>query len=165
MFKIEELDFVVNFDTDDIADVMVDGMFEKEREEYISRRKNGELTDEEIEAESLWDEDEKAYYDEDESLSDEDRVLDYLHAESLSIEALNGSIAVLENRNKQLSIQFSENGKRYKATFLEFMGRDKFFEIVNMFTKPKQIIINNVAPQIGGVIDKNFGIKFNIQFI
>lgn len=163
MLKIEELEFLVNFATDDIADVMVDGMFEQEREEYISRRKNGELTVEEIQAESLWTEDEKAYYDENENLSDEDRVLDYIKDEDLSIELLNGSTAIIENKNKQLSIQFSVNNKKYKVTFVEFMDRDVFFEVVNLFKQPKQVTLSNVSPQIGGIIAINFGIKFNIR--
>lgn len=165
MLKIEELEFLVNFATDDIADGMVDGMFEQEREEYISRRKNGELTVEEIQAESLWTEDEKAYYEENENLSDEDRVLDYIKDEDLSIELLNGSTAIIENKNKQLSIQFSANNKKYKVTFVEFMDRDIFFEVVNLFKQPKQVTLSNVSPQIGGIIDINFGIKFNIQLM
>ena len=165
MIKIEELEFLVNFATDDFADIMVDSMFEQEREEYISRRKNGELTAEEIEAESLLDEDEKAYYEEDGSISDEDRVLGYLKDEDLSIELLNGSTAMIENKNKQLSIQFSVNNKSYKASFVEFLGRDIFFELVKIFIQPKQVIISNVSPQIGGIIDTNFGIKFKIQLI
>lgn len=165
MLKIEELEFLVNFATDDIADVMVDGMFEQEREEYISRRKNGELTVEEIQAESLWTEDEKAYYDENENLSDEDLVLNYIKDEDLSIELLNGSTAIIENKNKQLSIQFSVNNKKYKITFVEFMDRDIFFEVVNLFKQPKQVTLSNVSPQIGGIIDINFGIKFNIQLM
>jgi hypothetical protein len=144
---------------------MVDSMFEQEREEYISRRKNGELTLEEIAAESLWDEDEKAYYDEDESLSNEDRVLGYLKDEDLLIELLNGSTAIIENKNKQLYIQFSANNKSYKASFLEFLGRDIFFEVVKIFTQPKQVVISNVSPQIGGIIDTHFGIKFNIYLV
>jgi hypothetical protein len=163
MLKIEELEFLVNFATDDIADVMFEQ--EQEREEYISRRKNGELTAEEIQAESLWTEDEKAYYEENENLSDEDRVLDYLKDEDLSIELLNGSTAIIENKNKQLSIQFSVNNKKYKVTFVEFMDRDIFFEVVNLFKQPKQVTLSNVSPQIGGIIDINFGIKFNIQLM
>jgi hypothetical protein len=161
MLKIEELEFLVNFATDDIADVMV----EQEREEYISRRKNGELTVEEIQAESLWTEDEKAYYEENENLSDEDRVLDYIKDEDLSIELLNGSTAIIENKNKQLNIQFSVNNKKYKVTFVKFMDRDIFFEVVNLFKQPKQVTLSNVSPQIGGIIDINFGIKFNIQLM
>lgn len=165
MLKIEELEFLVNFATDDIADVMFEQEEEQEREEYISRRKNGELTAEEIQAESLWTEDEKAYYEENENLSDEDRVLDYLKDEDLSIELLNGSTAIIENKNKQLSIQFSVNNKKYKVTFVEFMDRDIFFEVVNLFKQPKQVTLSNVSPQIGGIIDINFGIKFNIQLM
>lgn len=163
MLKIEELEFLVNLATDDIADVMFEQ--EQEREEYISRRKNGELTAEEIQAESLWTEDEKAYYEENENLSDEDRVLDYLKDEDLSIELLNGSTAIIENKNKQLSIQFSVNNKKYKVTFVEFMDRDIFFEVVNLFKQPKQVTLSNASPQIGGIIDINFGIKFNIQLM
>ncbi|MDD5159083.1 MAG: hypothetical protein PHI47_03455 [Sulfuricurvum sp.] len=165
MLKIEELKFLVNFATDDIADVMFEQEQEQEREEYISRRKNGELTAEEIQAESLWSEDEKAYYEENENLSDEDRVLDYLKDEDLSIELLNGSTAIIENKNKQLNIQFSVNNKKYKVTFVEFMDRDIFFEVVNLFKQPKQVTLSNVSPQIGGIIDINFGIKFNIQLM
>jgi hypothetical protein len=165
MLKIEELKFLVNFATDDIADVMFEQEQEEEREEYISRRKNGELTAEEIQAESLWTEDEKAYYEENENLSDEDRVLDYIKDEDLSIELLNGSTAIIENKNKQLSIQFSVNNKKYKVTFVEFMDRDVFFEVVNLFKQPKQVTLSNVSPQIGGIIDINFGIKFNIQLM
>lgn len=160
MLKIEELEFLVNFATDDIADVMFEQEEEQEREEYISRRKNGELTAEEIQAESLWTEDEKAYYEENENLSDEDRVLDYLKDEDLSIELLNGSTAIIENKNKQLSIQFSVNNKKYKVTFVKFMDRDVFFEVVNLFKQPKQVTLSNVSPQIGGIIDINFGIKW-----
>lgn len=165
MLKIEELEFLVNFATDDIADVMFEQEQEQEREEYISRRKNGELTAEEIQAESLWTEDEKAYYEENENLSDEDRVLDYLKDEDLSIELLNGSTAIIENKNKQLSIQFSVNNKKYKVTFVEFMDRDVFFEVVNLFKQSKQVTLSNVSPQIGGIIDMNFGVKFNIQLM
>lgn len=163
--KIEEIKFLVNFATDDIADVMFEQEQEQEREEYISRRKNGELTAEEIQAESLWTEDEKAYYEENENLSDEDRVLGYVKDEDLSIELLNGSTAIIENKNKQLSIQFSVNNKKYKVTFVEFMDRDIFFEVVNLFKQPKQVTLSNVSPQIGGIIDINFGIKFNIQLM
>ena len=165
MIKIEELEFLVNFTTDDFADSMVDSMFGQEREEYILRRKNGELTAEEIAAESFWDEDEKAYYEVDGNLSDEDRALGYLKDEDLSIELLNGSTAIIENKNKQLYIQFSANNKSYKASFLKFLGRDIFFEVVKIFTQPKQVVISNVSPQIGGIIDTHFGIKFNIHLV
>lgn len=166
MVDFESIDFLVNFETDDIADVMVGGMFDEEREEYLLRRKNGELTEAKIEAESLWDDDKKAYYSEDyQESSDEDRVLQCLKDEELSIDALTNSTAIISKEARQLSITFETNQKKYRATFLDFLDRDIYFQIVNSFAKPLKVQLYDVAPQFGGVIDKNYGIKFMIRVL
>ena len=127
--KIEEIYFIVNFETVGMADVMT-----QEDDEY--------------------------------DLSDEEQVLALLNEEGLSPDRLNGSTAIMQNVNKKLLIKFDANNTIYKPSLLVFEDNyQKFIRISNTFLKPKRARLREVSPQIGGIIDKNYGIKFKIDII
>ena len=127
MVNIEEIVFLVNFGTDDIADIMMG--------------------------------------DCEHNCSDEEFLNQILQKEGLSIPKIAHSTANMVHHNKQLNIQFFNNMNLFKVSIIEYLDRDKFFELIGFFKESKKIKIIEPSPQIGGFIDKNYGIKFKIKVL
>jgi hypothetical protein len=127
MINIEEIVFLVNFLTEDIADITM---------EYCKHDCSGE------------------------------EVLNQTLEElGLSIPKIAYNTASMVHHNKQLNIQFFNNMNLFRVSILEYLDRDKFFELIGFFKEPKKIKIIDLSPQIGGIIDKNYGIKFKIKVL
>lgn len=127
MINIEEIVFLVNFRTEDIADITM---------EYCKH-----------------------------DCSDEEILHQTLEELELSIPKIAHSAASMVHHNKQLNIQFFNNMNLFRVSILEYLDRDKFFELIGFFKEPKKIKIIDPSPQIGGFIDKNYGIKFKIKIL
>ena len=127
MINIEEIVFLVNFRTEDIADITM---------EYCKH-----------------------------DCSDEEVLNQALEELGLSIPKIAHNTSSMVHHNKQLNIQFFNNMNLFRVSILEYLDRDKFFELIGFFKEPKKIKIIDPSPQIGGIIDKNYGIKFKIKII
>lgn len=119
--------FLINFEKDDYADIMV-----KEKDEFIL---------------------------------DENRVFNILQEEGLSLNRLNGSVATIQNFKKQLYIKLDSNNAVYALSLLNFIELSEFIKLANTFLHPQKVKLSEVSPQIGGYIDRNYGIKFKIDII
>jgi len=126
--NIENIEFLINFATEDIAEVMMEE-------------------------------------DSDNDISDEEYVQSLLEEENLSIEKLDKLTAFIVNDKKSLKIKFIGIDKYYTLLLLDFIDKNIFFVIVNFFKNPKEVKIINPSAQVGGIIDKNYGVKFKIKLI
>ena len=129
---IQKQYFIVNFDTQDIADVI---------------HWNEGKTKEEILAEDM------QYMD---------KLLD---KEALSLERLEGSTATIgfDRDERALYITLDINDKKYKLSLLEFLEYEKYKKLRSYFLADAVVAIKDVSFQIGGVVDRNYGIKFKIS--
>ena len=97
-----------------------------------------------------------------EALEDSLYLQELLVHEKLELEKLNGSKAVVSYKDKVLSIELAENNTEYRLSILEFLDYPKYKKMTSYFLKPMHVTIKNVSEQIGGIIDKNYGLKFMI---
>ena len=88
-----------------------------------------------------------------------------LREDNLTIKKLEASSAIIKyNREERiLYITLGVNNQKYKLSLLEFLEYNKYKKITSYFLVDTQIILRDVSPQIGGVIDKNYGFKFMIS--
>ena len=129
---IEKQYFIVNFDTLDVADVML---------------MNEDKTEEEVLANDL------------------QYIQELLYKNGLSMEEFEGSTAtiVYNRKERALYITLDANNKEYKLSLLEFFGYEKYKKVTSYFFAHTTVKIRDVSIQIGGIIDKNYGIKFKVR--
>lgn len=127
MINIEEIVFLINFKTEDIADIMIGNC-------------NHNCSDEEV-------------------------VNQILEKVGLSISKIAHNTASMVHHNRQLNIQFFNDMNLYKVSILDYLERNIFIELISFFKEPKKIKIIDPSPQIGGFIDKNYGVKFKIKIL
>jgi len=87
-----------------------------------------------------------------------------LREDNLTIKKPEASSAIIKyNREERiLYITLCVNNQKYKLSLLEFLEYNKYKKITSYFLVDTQVILRDVSPQIGGVIDKNYGFKFMI---
>lgn len=108
---------------------------------------------------------------EEEELEDKKYIDKLLKDNNLNIDKLENSFAYMyyNEDSKLFTIQLNDNKYYdkyiYPISFMEFLDRDIYFKIRKYFINPKKVIMKNISHQIGGVIDKNYGVKFNIEVI
>lgn len=95
--------------------------------------------------------------------TDEEVLNQVLENANLSILKIAHSTASMVHHNKQLNIQFFNNMNLFRVSMLEYLAREDFIELIGFFKEPRKVKIINPSPQIGGIIDKNYGIKFKIH--
>jgi len=88
-----------------------------------------------------------------------------LREDNLTIKKLEASSAIIKyNREERiLYITLGVNNQKYKLSLLEFLEYNKYKKITSYFLVDTQVILRDVSPQMGGVIDKNYGFKFMIS--
>jgi len=129
---IEKQYFIVNLDTLDIADVMVED--ENKTEEEIASR-------------------------------DVEYVNVLLNEDNLTIKKLEGSSAIIkfDREKRALHITLDINDQEYKLSLLELLEYGKYKQVTSYFLTDTQVILKDISPQIGGIIDKNYGFKFMVS--
>ena len=87
-----------------------------------------------------------------------------LSEDNLTIKKLEGSSAIIKyNREERaLYITLGVNSQEYKLSLLEFLEYNKYKKITSYFLADTKVALKDVSPQIGGVIDKNYGFKIMI---
>jgi len=86
-----------------------------------------------------------------------------LEHEKLDLIKLEGSRAIINYKNKKLSIKLEQNNTEYKLSMLEFLDYPTYKKITGYFLEPVHVTITNVSKQIGGIIDKNYGFKVMVS--
>jgi hypothetical protein len=99
------------------------------------------------------------------SVPNEEHVLNLLREEGLNFSDLENSFAVMHNVNKKLFIQLEANNVVYQPSLLKRLELPLYVKYAHFFNSPKKVRIVDVSPQIGGIIDINYGIKFKIQVL
>lgn len=98
--NIEDIFFVTNFYTEDIADYIIKEDMPEESDELIP---------------------------------DDKMVYSFLKNQGLSIDQLNGSIAIIQNLDKTLLVYFKANHETYDTTLLEFIEFNEFLKNCTLF--------------------------------
>lgn len=132
--NLDGIIFLINLETIDIADIMM--------QEYDN------------------DDNEEDTYS-----SEEEQIESLLKEKNLSFAKLNGITASIVHIHNKFKIQFLGYDELYTLSLLYMLEKSLFFEIMNYFKEPKQVKIINPSPQVGGIIDTNYGIKFTIEII
>jgi len=130
---LQDTIFLVNFLTNDFADIMMMEDDENNDEGY--------------------------------STSEIEHIESLLKEKNLSLKKLDGIQASIVHIGREFKIQFLGYDELYTLSLLEFIDRNIFFKIMAFFKEPKQVKIINPSPQVGGIIDTNYGVKFNIEII
>lgn len=101
-------------------------------------------------------------YDEDKV--DKEHMEELLQHEDLNLKDLDGTKAYMKyDRDDRKFILSFDNGKIYPLSLLEYLDRPVFKKMISYFLGAAEVTIINPSPQIGGYIDKNYGIKFNVK--
>lgn len=112
-------------------------------------------------ADMLWA-DECRDDDDENELDDSEYTQGLLTQEELNLNELENSRAVINYKDKVLSICLYNN-KVYRLSLMEFLGCETYKKLTSYFLGRTNIVLKNVSEQVGGIIDTNYGFKFMIE--
>lgn len=88
-----------------------------------------------------------------------------LRENSLTIKKLERSSAIIKfnHEERALYIILGVNSQKYKLSLLKFVEFHKYKKLTSCFLIETKVVLRDISPQIGGIIDINYGFKFMIN--